>query len=256
MGDRLLAACLGGMSRQDAAQLEFLRGALPPGPLGRTAIRTIGGKVDAVLAACADERAVEAGAIDVAVPLGDGRVLAGTVPQVRGDALLSVTYSRLAAKHKLSSWVRLLALVAATGDARLRAVTVGTERDGAARSVLTGVTPALAVQLLDLLVHVRELGLREPVPLALETSYLYARNRGRMTSANAMAKARHKWEADRFRPERDEPEHVLVFGAAAPFTALTAAPAVAPFLLPDEPTLFGALARSVWDLLTTAEQAG
>ena len=32
-----------------------------------------------------------------------------------------------------------------------------------------------------------------------------------------------KWEADRLRPERDEPEHVLVFGADAPFTRLTAA---------------------------------
>ena len=256
VGDRLLSACLSGTSRPDAAQLEFLRGALPPGPLGRTAIQAIGAKVDAVLAACAGERATEARAIDVAVTLADGRILAGTVPQVRGEALLSVTYSRLAAKHRLSSWVRLLALVAATGDARFRAVTVGTERDGASRSVLTGVTPALAGQVLDLLVQVRDLGLREPVPLVLETSHVYARSRRRMTSANALAKARHKWEADRFRPEREEPEHELVFGRLAPVEALTAAVAIPPFEVPDEPTLFGCLARSVWDLLDTAETAG
>jgi exodeoxyribonuclease V gamma subunit len=253
VGDRLLAACLRGTSRQDAAQLEFLRGALPPGPLGRTEIRRIGGKVDAVLAACAEERAVEARAIDIAVPLLDGRVLAGTVAQVRGDTLLSVVYSRLAAKHRLSSWVRLLAAVAAKGDSGLRAVTVGGDGNGAARSVLAGVTPALARHLLDLLVGLRDLGLCEPVPLALETSHIYAKGRRSMSSANAMAKAQHKWEADRFRPEREEPEHELVYGTAAPFDRLTHAPATAEFAWPDEPTLFGSVARRVWDPLVTTE---
>ena len=49
-------------------------------------------------------------AVDVAVDLGDGRRLVGTVPEVYGDRLVSVTYSRLGPKHRLASWVRLLAL--------------------------------------------------------------------------------------------------------------------------------------------------
>ena len=42
-------------------------------------------------------------AVDVAVDLGGGRRLVGTVPEVYGDRLVPVTYSRLGAKHRLAS---------------------------------------------------------------------------------------------------------------------------------------------------------
>jgi exodeoxyribonuclease V gamma subunit len=70
---------------------------------------------------------------------------------------------------------------------------------------------------------------------------------------NASTFARQRWEADRFRPERAEPEHVLVFGSEAPFERLIAEPPPTDERFPDEPTRFGALARLVWEPLLTAE---
>jgi exodeoxyribonuclease V gamma subunit len=70
---------------------------------------------------------------------------------------------------------------------------------------------------------------------------------------DAIPAARTRWEADRFRPERDDPAHVLVFGANAPFARLNAGPPLPDECFPDEPTRFGALARLVWQPLVTAE---
>ena len=149
--------------------------------------------------------------------------------------------------------MRLLALVASTGDRDLCAVTVGRTKDGVARSDLRGLSPDVARGVLDLLVRIRDEGLREPLPLALETSHVYAASRPRMSAANALAKAQYRWESDRFDPERDEPEHVLAFGSRAPFATLTAQDSSGADAVPDETTRFGSLARAIWDLLVTAE---
>jgi exodeoxyribonuclease V gamma subunit len=253
IGDRVLNRCLAGAAPRTAAHLEYLRGELPPGPLGQEQLSTIGRRVDALLRACADERQVAAGSVDVAAGLGDGRTLAGTVAGVRGRTLLAVSYSKLAAKHRIAAWLRYLALVAATDDAGFTAVTVGRNRDDASRSVFTGVAPELAIRCLDLLVRIRDAGLREPVPLALETSAAYAVRRRAVAAADALEGACKRWEADAFSPERNEPEHVLVYGPNAPFTTLTAAPAAPDEQYPDEPTRFGSLARLVWEPLLMVE---
>ena len=44
-------------------------------------------------------------AVDVDVDLGGGRRLRGTVPEVYGDRLVPVSYSRLGPTHRLQSWV-------------------------------------------------------------------------------------------------------------------------------------------------------
>lgn len=254
IGERVLQRCLSGTSQRTAAQLEYLRGDLPPGPLGNKALRDIGGRVVALLQASEIERQAEASAIDIAVPLADGRTLSGTVSGVRGPTILSVTYSTLAAKHRLTAWVRYLAVVAATGDAGYRAVTVGRRKDTAKRSILHGLDVTVAREVLALLVRLRDAGLREPLPLALETSETYALRRQRGSSiTDALPGAVERWEADRFRPERDDPEHVLVFGAHAPLTHLTAAVPNDGEQFPDEPSRFGALARRIWAPLLTAE---
>ncbi len=254
IGDRVLRRCLAGTPQRTAAHLEYMRGELPPGPLGRQAMRAIGARVDALLRACELERQLDASSVDVAVPLGDGRVLSGTVAGVRGPTILSVNYSTLAAKHRVTAWVRYLATVATTQDSECRAVTVGRHRDDARRSILHGVEPALASRLLGLLVRIRDAGLCEPLPLALATSEEYANRRERGADiGDALPPAAKRWEADTFAPERDEPEHVLVFGADAPFTQLTAAVPEPEERFPDEPTRFGALARLVWAPLMTAE---
>jgi exodeoxyribonuclease V gamma subunit len=186
--------------------------------------------------------------------LSDGRALSGTVGGVRDSTILTVTYSTLAAKHRLTAWLRYLAVVAASHDADYRTVTIGRRGDDARRSILHGVQPDIARRVLELLVHIRDTGLREPLPLFLETSAEYAARRSRGAPIDdAIPAACKRWEADRFRPERDEPEHVLVFGANAPFARLDAAPPLLDECFPDEPTRFGALARLVWQPLLMAE---
>lgn len=253
IGDRVLQTCLGGTPPGTAARLEYLRGELPPGPLGERTMRAVGRRVDALLRVCADERRVDATAVDVTVPLEDGRLLSGTVTGVRGDTILTVTYSTLASKHRITAWVRYLATVASSDSAEWCATTVGRRRDDARRSVLRGVPPELARQILTLLVRIRDAGLREPLPLALETSAEYARRREHASIANALPDACVKWESDRFRPERDEPEHVLAFGAKLPFAELTAAAPHDGEHFPEELSRFGALARLVWAPLLAAE---
>ena len=76
-------------------------------------------------AQAAELRQTEPRAVDVSVHLGGDRWLRGTVPQVYGDRVVAVTYSRLAAKHRLASWVQLLALSASDEDRSWTAHTIG-----------------------------------------------------------------------------------------------------------------------------------
>jgi exodeoxyribonuclease V gamma subunit len=254
IGERVLHRCLAGTPQRIAARLEYLRGELPPGPLGRHAMRDIGRRVDRLLTVSAPERETAAVSIDVSVPLGDGRVLAGTIPGVRGATVLATTYATLAPRHRLAAWVRYLALSASTGDPNCRAVTLGRQRDDPRRAVLFGANAAVAADVLTLLAGIRDVGLREPLPLALATSAEYATRRARGASrSEALEGANVKWETDRFRPERDEPAHVLAYGAKAPLTSLTATEPYDGEEYPDEVTRFGVLARLLWAPLLMVE---
>jgi exodeoxyribonuclease V gamma subunit len=254
IGERVLQRCLAGTPQRIAARLEYLRGELPPGPLGRQAMSAIGRRVDRLLAASTPERETVGTAIDVSVPLRDGRVLAGTIPGVRGATILAVTYATLAPRHRLTAWVRYLALSASTGNPDCRAVTIGRQRDDPRRAVLFGANAAVAADVLTLLAGIRDAGLREPLPVALASSAEYAARRARGASrSDALEAANGKWETDRFRPERDEPAHVLAFGAKAPLTKLTTTGPDDGAEFPDEVTRFGALARLVWAPLLMVE---
>jgi exodeoxyribonuclease V gamma subunit len=218
-------------------------------------MREIGRTVDAVLHATETERAVPAGSLDVAVELPDGRRLVGTVAGVRGDAVLDVTYSTLAAKHRLAAWVKLLALVAHTGSAAWRAVAVGRSRDGVERCLLGGVEPERAVELLTSLVALRDAGLRAPLPMAVGTSSAYAQGRRRrMTESSALSFAERSWKGG-FAPENKEREHVLVFGEAAALATLAEARPEPGEEYPGETTRFGVLARRLWDPITESQIA-
>jgi len=255
IGDRVLRNCLGGMARETAAQLERLRGELPPGPLGRAALREIGGAVDALLHATETERAEPPTALDIAVALPGGRRLAGTVAGVRGGIVLDVGYSSLGPKPRLAAWAKLLAAVAQSGDGGLRAIAVGKARGGAERCLLGGVEPIAAAEILADLVALRDKGLRAPLPMAAKTSAAYAQARQRMSEANARARASKEWEADRFAPENAEREHRLLFGEVVPFADWAAAPPEPGEQFEGESTRFGVLARRVWTPLLLSEIA-
>ena len=128
IGQRMLDARLAGATaatRRSAA--ERARGDLPPGELAEPVLDKLLPDVEQIVQH-ADELLPDrspAGSVDVRVTLPDGRRLNGTVPDVHGTLLRSVTYSRVNPRHRLVAWVRFLALTAAHPGREFEAATVG-----------------------------------------------------------------------------------------------------------------------------------
>ena len=256
VGDRMLTHALQGWDSQTCRRVEQLRGELPPGPLGATPLDAVVADVDALLRASVVDRAVDPEPRDVSVALSDGRRLIGTVSGVRGEVVLSMTYSRLAPKHRLASWVRHLALVVSFPGVDWRSVTVGKAQGGARRAVLNDVDPATARAVLEDLVAIWDAGLQEPLPLVCKASEAYAvrRNFG-ASQRDALDGPEKEWNGDRFDGERDSAEHTLLWGGKAPFgVLLQALPTAAEQLWqPEETTRFGVLSRQLWTPLAEHE---
>ena len=152
-------------------------------------------------------RTVPPRAVDVSVDLGGGRWLRGTVPEVYGDRLVPVHYSRLGAKHRLASWVWLLALTASDDDRNWTAHTLGRPTNSRSRAThgesLLGPLDHTALDVLRDLVALRDAGLRDPLPVPLKTSLRYARaRRAHADVPDALEKAGYEWSS-RFGGDRD-----------------------------------------------------
>jgi exodeoxyribonuclease V gamma subunit len=251
VGDRLLAAALAGTDPADARRMEWLRGTLPPGPLGSQVLAKVGERVGPLAEASAPLLAGPACAVDVGIDLGGGRLLSGTVNGVRAGAVVTVTYSRLSPRHRLRAWVLALALSGSgAGD---RAVTVGRGPRGPATA--TVVAPAGAPAVLAQLVELHDRGLREPLPIATKTSAAYAAARlGGDSREQALESAGRAWHDTRFPGEDEDRHHRYVWGEAAPLGDLLAEPSADDEPWPDEPTRFGALACRLWAPLLAAEE--
>jgi exodeoxyribonuclease V gamma subunit len=204
--------------------------------------------------------------IDVRLALPEGRRLGGTVAGVHGDVLLSTTYSRVAPRHRLTSWVRLLALSAAAPQRPFSAATIGRAGPGPHTVTIARLVPlaaepelrrALALDHLATLLDVYARGMREPLPLYCDTSAAYA---GALASAgDPVAAARDAWTSPwNFAKEDRDPEHELVLGGVRTFGEVAAE-------LPrpdeeggdwpgEEPGRFGRYARRVWDPLLALEE--
>ena len=258
VGERVLHERLDGLDVADCIELERRRGTLPPGPLGDATLRGIGPKVEGLLQASTLERALPPESHDVDVALADGTRLTGTVGDVRGDTLLSLTYSRLAARHRLLAWIDLVALTVAQPDRPWRAVAVGRGRgqQGAAQR-LRPAAAAEAAAALDELVALYRAGLRSPLPLPVKTAAAYADRRNHSDTPTAREGAEREWLTDRFPGEQEDAEHVLLYGERAPLTVLTTQrPADGeggPGWHADETDRFGLLARRLWGRLLDAE---
>ncbi|MGZ4590073.1 MAG: exodeoxyribonuclease V subunit gamma [Actinomycetes bacterium] len=257
VGERVLHERLAGLDVADCIELERHRGTLPPGPLGDATLRGIGPKVDSLLQASTLERAHPPESHDVDVPLADGTRVTGTISNVRGDAVLSLTYSRLAARHRLLAWIDLVALTVARPEHAWRAVAVGRGRKGAQRSVLDALAPADAAAALEELVALYRAGLRSPLPLPVKTAAAYAARRNHSDTPTAREGAEQEWLSDRFPGEQEDAEHVLLYGPHAPLTVLTTQrPADGeggPGWHRDETDRFGLLARRLWGRLLDDE---
>ena len=264
VGHRMLSDRLAGLSPQQCATLERGRGVLPPGPLGNAVLGSVGPRVDALAHAAVPLRVLDPEAVDVSVDLGDGTSLSGTVGGLRGDQLVTVHYSSLGPKHRLTAWVQLLALGACEPDRPWQAVTLGRgagrDRDAVVRSTLGPVPRGLARTRLLQLVALHRVGLVSPLPLPCRSAEAYAtqRSRGRRPSSARQAAAQ-AWRDSRFPGEQSDPEHVLLNGGTPPsFDDLLEARAGASdhpdgVPLEEDGDRFGVLARRVWEPLLGLE---
>ncbi|MGY1829062.1 exodeoxyribonuclease V subunit gamma [Geodermatophilus sp. SYSU D01180] len=249
VGERLLAARLRGLSPEQAAQAEWLRGTLPPGELGAQALIRVGGRVAPLVTAATPLLTGSPRAVDVRLRVG-GRDLRGTVTGVRNGTAISVGYSTLSARHRVRAWVCALVL-GATGEGD-GAVTVGRRGTAARTSRLTAPTDALDV--LGDLLELYDAGLCEPLPLATRASAAYAEARlGGTSVEQALRSAGDAWARGEG-GERDDRHHAHVWGERAPLTTLLGAAPADGEQWPGESTRFGALACRLWAPVRDAEQ--
>ena len=259
IGDRMLSAVLAGKDLRQVMHAEIRRGTVPPGELGRQIVSDIAAGVRVIATTAAEYiEGQSSESIDVSMQF-DGIQLRGTVNDLYGNALLSASYSRLSSKHRISAWVRLLAIAAATGESNWQAITLGRAADdnqGARRAVLD--TPDDAAAVLRALIDIRAAGLREPLPLGVRTSAAYAE----LSSWNldeAYQKAKDEWTSDglgtyRKNQENSEPAICTVYGNDAPFTILWDMPAPPDHQwIDDEQSHFVQLAMRVWRPLLDCE---
>ena len=261
VGDRLVRALLAGGDIEAACAAEVARGLLPPGALGRDGLALARRRAEAIAAAAESVAAGPPTSLDVDVALADGRRLVGTVPDVVGTVVRTTTFSRLGPKPRIAAWVRFLAATAAHPDPALSSATIGRHGDEArtvAIGPLAGTAPgrqARALELLAVVVDLRDRGLREPLPIYTDTSYRYAaaRHDGR---DHPFEDAERGWTSEYRWPKEDrDPAHRRVLGERS-FAEVLAEPPrpgeEGPGWRADESSRFGRLALRLWEPVLAA----
>lgn len=249
IGQHLLTGRLAGDDIATCRQREYRRGLLPPGPLGSTILDEILYDIEALMQASAPLRDRYPRSATVIANLDDGREVRGTV-SVTNQAILTITYSKLSALHRLRTWIELVALTAAQPDAGFAGITIGRGSTGRAQQfTIAPMSADAAADTLQQLVQLYDAGLREPLPMAARTSCAYASARRDGNLADARQAAELSWNSGRFPGENADPANVKVWGIDASLDSLTRAPGG-----PPEPTLFGELAMRLWLPLLEAEQ--
>ena len=271
IGDRLLEAGLAGVPLDRATRAEERRGSLPIPTIAGSVLTEVCADVETLLAVAhrLGLDGAAAGSCEVQVPLSSGRLLVGTVPNVRDSTVTQCVYSRLGPKHRLAAWVRFVALTADRPDLPVRAISIGKGSKPKPVALARLEPPSgspeerseWARTRLEALVRLYDLGMRAPLPLACKTSAAWAEGRRhQLDQPQMLERGQREWESGQFPGEGDEEEHVYVFGPRLPFRALLQPqPLVADACLQwpeDEATEFGRLARLVWDPLLDIEQEG
>jgi exodeoxyribonuclease V gamma subunit len=222
VGDALLREVLAGGDPVAVMTAEQLGDRLPPGALGRTTLEKVAKECQQLWTRTAEVRTGERRSVDVEVDLGNGRRLTGTVPDVYGNRVVSLGYSRLKAKQRLQTWLDVLALSASGDDESWTGHAIGRERAGPRRS-LTGPVDHRTLGWLRDLVELRDLGLTRPLPLPVATAAAWADGRVRELMGQDVtpyAVALREWETDKhgdfaFDKEDADAYHRKVFGDGA-----------------------------------------
>ncbi|MQY17326.1 exodeoxyribonuclease V subunit gamma [Nocardia macrotermitis] len=261
MGERMLTARLHGAEPETLRAAEWRRGTLPPFGLGAAVLDDVESTVDKLVRVAQPIHELPSRSIDIAVDLGEGRLLQGTVADVHDDTVVRTTFSRLAPKHRIAAWVRLLALAATERHQGWQALTIGRGKFGrpAWRSALTAPNGAVAQEILRDLVALRDMGLNEPLPIATAASSVYAERRcqgATVDEARTAADQEFLGGPHGPKPYGEHTDRYLryIWGPAPRLELLET-----PLPEPDpagEPTRFGSLARSLWAPLLAAETQG
>ncbi len=265
VGDRLLTARLAGADLDACVAAERARGLLPPGALAERILAQVIPDVEVIVAAAHDGATPTS--LDVNLALADGTRLVGTVPDVRGDVITSVSFSRLAPNRRLETWLRLLALTFARPERRFEAVTIGRLRESGppgnhvsiARVEALGDDDAtrrvMAGRHLEEIVELYRRGMCEPLPIYTNTSAAWAKG----APAKRRALAEKQWNSGYNFPKEDaDPEHRAVLGGVVPFSQLLEeSPRRAESgegWEETEETRFGRYARRLWSGLLDHEK--
>jgi len=267
VGERVLGARLAGASAEACRAAEEARGELPPHGLAGVIYDDVAETVECIVSEV--EQLTGAGAevdsVEVTVRLDDGRLLIGTVPGIVGSTARAVTFSKVAAKHRVAAWVRFLALSAGRPADGFEVVTIGRSSAKRAKVTVTCFSPLAddaaevekrAREHLHDLIALYDRGMREPLPIFCATSAAYAEAvRHRRDTRNAAAMA---WETNRYPGEDRDVEHLLVHGGSLGLDALLeAAPCEGedgPGWELSEASRFGRYARRLWDRLLDGER--
>ncbi len=258
IGDRMLRRHLAGIAIDQLVGAEWRRGDLPPRTIGSRTLEPVARNVAAVADRARPLLGEHPRTVDIAADIelsepGGGtsrHTVVGTVPGVHDTTLVNVHYSRLGAKHRLQSWVRLLAMTA-TDPAGWQAVTVGRgDARSGGTSTLGPVGPEFATRALADLVDLYRTGMREPLPLPTQVAAEYARLR---LEDRPIQPVRDRlallWK-------RDADNYYRAFFGAdfdlADLLGLASVPGEARGAL-AEPGRFATLARRVWHPLLTCE---
>ena len=229
VGDHLAAEVLGGADALAVGEALKVGGLLPPGPLGKGVLDDIITVVRPLVVTALSLRRGPQRTLDVDIDLGGARLF-GTVGDVWGNNLVSVSFSNLGAKHRLAAWINALALAAGLPDENWTAHTIGKHRSGGQIQLVRPLAQHDAQEWLRDLVALYRAGQCEPLPMPVKTSLAWAEEFRRVrggADGDPDMKGRSEWETPRFNdsgfPKEDSDTwHVRAFGEAADYELLAA----------------------------------
>jgi exodeoxyribonuclease V gamma subunit len=240
IGERLLRLRMAGHEPESLIAAEWRRGYLPPRALGQKAIEGISDEVEQLMQAAQPFLTDRPAPYEVLAEVGSA--VERTVNGVICDSVVHVSYSKLAAKHRLQAWLELLALTVTDPSHTWQVVTIG--RGGC--SQIRAVDATWAGKVLADMIDLRATGLREPIPFSPKTSAEYAALRYRDRQPGLYRRQLDKL----WREDRDE-AYERFFGVGASLEAMLAEPSILSEKRGNlaEPTRFGTLARRVFQPL-------